>query len=115
MSRILDDTIEITLNEKKYRARLDILALAETQYYLESRNKKITIPQIFTEISEENWFIISALLVFCIKSCNPMAKMVDIFDNMKYCERSEIISQVIDLINASMPKDDDADKKKEEE
>lgn len=116
MSRILDDTIEITLNDKKYRAKLDILAIAETQYYLKSRGmKSITIPKIFEGISEGDWFIISALIVFCIKSCNPMAKMTDIFDNMKYFERNDIIEQMLNLINASMPKDEEDDKKKVEE
>ena len=103
------------MNGKKYRARLDILAISECQYYLETRGKKVTIPDIFNGISEGNWFIISALVVFCIKSCNPMAKMSDIFDSMKYFERNDIIEQLIKLINASMPKDDEEDKKKEEE
>lgn len=116
MSRILDDTVEVTLNEKKYRARLDILAIAETQYYLKTRGMKdITIPKIFSSISEGDWFVISALMVFCIKSCNPMAKMSDIFDNMKYFERNDIIEQVIELINKSMPQEDEDDKKKVEE
>ena len=103
------------MNGKKYRGRLDILAISECQYYLETRGKKVTIPKIFQEISEGNWFIISALMVFCIKSCNPMAKMSDIFDNMKYFEKEKIIEQLVDLINASMPKDNEEDKKKVEE
>ena len=103
------------MNGKKYRGRLDILAISECQYYLETRGKKVTIPDIFNGISEGNWFIISALMVFCIKSCNPMAKMSDIFDNMKYFERNEIIEQLIELINKSMPSSDSDDKKKEEE
>lgn len=116
MSRILDDTVEVTLNEKKYRARLDILAIAECQYYLKTRGMKdITIPKIFEGISEGDWFIISALMVFCIKSCNPMAKMSDIFDNMKYFERNDIIEQMVELIGKSMPSSDEDDKKKEEE
>ena len=77
--------------------------------------KDITIPNIFNGISEGDWFIISALLVFCIKSCNPMAKMSDIFDNMKYFERNEIVEELIELINKSMPQEDEDDKKKVEE
>lgn len=44
-----------------------------------------------------------------------MAKMTDIFDNMKYFERNDIIEQMLNLINASMPKDEEDDKKKVEE
>ena len=78
--------------------------------------KDVTIPQIFEGISNGDWFIISALLVFCIKSCNPMAKMSDIFDNMKYFERNEIVEELIELIGKSMPQEDeDNNKKKVEE
>lgn len=45
-----------------------------------------------------------------------MAKMSDIFDSMKYFERNEIIEQLIELINKSMPQEDeDNNKKKVEE
>ena len=92
------------------------MAIAETQYYLKSRGMKdITIPKIFEGISNGDWFIISALMVFCIKSCNPMAKMSDIFDNMKYFQRNEIVEQMVELIGKSMPQEDENDKKKVEE
>lgn len=44
-----------------------------------------------------------------------MAKMSDIFDNMKYFERNDIIEQLIELIGKSMPQEDEDDKKKVEE
>lgn len=44
-----------------------------------------------------------------------MAKMSDIFDNMKYFERNEIVEELIELINKSMPQEDEDDKKKVEE
>lgn len=44
-----------------------------------------------------------------------MAKMSDIFDNMKYFERDKIIEQLVELIGKSMPQEDEDDKKKVEE
>ena len=114
MSRIVNDTVEITLNEKKYKARLDLLCIAETQYYLKTRGmKNITIPQIFESIQNEDYMTICSLIIFAIKSCNPSIKMYDIWDNLKFAERSLVTSQLIELLNKAMPQNDD-DKKKEE-
>lgn len=114
MSRITDDTIEIELNGAKYRARLDILAIAELQFYLKTRGYPMTVPQIFEAIQNNDWFVISNLLVFTIKSCAPAMKMYDIFENMKFNEKEKIISELIRIINKSMP-EEDSDKKKVEE
>ena len=113
MSRIIDDTVEIELNGKKYRARLDLLAIAEAQYYFRSRGNKLTVPQMFEAIQEEDYMVICNLIIFAIKSCNPSVKMYDIYDLMKFANRHEITSQLITLINKAMPQEDD-DKKKEE-
>ena len=58
MSRILDDKLTIELNEQKYQARFDLLAIAETQYYFRSRGCPMTVPQIFKAIGEEDYFVI---------------------------------------------------------
>ena len=115
MSRIIDDIVEIELNEKKFKARLDLLALSEAQFYFKQRGlKDITIPSIFKGIEEENYFIICNLLIFCIKSVNPQLKMLDIYADLKFADRNKVVEALISLINQSMPKNDD-DKKKEEE
>lgn len=116
MSRIIDDIVEIELNEKKFKGRLDLLALSECQFYMKQRGlKDITIPNIFKGIEEENYFIICNLLIFCIKSVNPQLKMLDIYADLKFADRNKVVEQLIKLINQSMPKNDDEDKKKEEQ
>ena len=115
MSRIIDDIVEIELNEKKFKGRLDLLALSECQFYMKQRGlKDITIPSIFKEIENENFFIICNLLIFCIKSVNPQLKMLDIYADLKFADRNKVVEALISLINQSMPKNDD-DKKKEED
>ena len=104
MSRILDDKRQIEVNGIKYFARFDMLAIAECQYYLKARGmKEITVPKIFYAIQEEDYFIICNLLIFCIKSCNPTKKLVDLWGEMKFANRGEITTALIELINASMP------------
>ena len=70
---------------------------------------------MFKEIEEENYFIICNLLIFCIKSVNPQLKMLDIYSDLKFAQRSDVVSCLIKTINQSMPKNDDEDKKKEEQ
>ena len=114
MSRIINDTIEIELNEKKYKARLDLLCLAESQFYFKSRGMKdITIPKIFQAIQEEDYMVICNLIIFAIKSVNPSVKMYDVWADLKFAQRSEVTSQLIELINRSMPENNEEDKKKE--
>ena len=69
--------------------------------------KDITVPKIFNAIQEEDYFIICNLLIFCIKSCNPTKKLVDLWGEMKFANRGEITTALIELINASMPKAED--------
>ena len=115
MSKIIDDVVELELNGKKLKAKMDLLAIAESQFYFKQRGmKEITIPKIFSSIEEENYFVICNLLIFCIKSCNPTLKMIDIYEDLKFAERTQVVEQLIKLINASMPKDEE-DKKKEED
>lgn len=115
MSKIIDDVVEVELNGKKLKAKMDLLAIAESQFYFKQRGmKEITIPKIFSSIEQEDYFIICNLLIFCIKSCNPTLKMIDIYEDLKFAERTQIVEQLIKLINASMPKDEE-DKKKEED
>lgn len=110
MSRILDDKIQIELNEQKYQARFDLLCVAELQYYLKTRGCPMTVPQIFEGIQNEDYFVICNLLAFAIKSCNPSLKLVDLYYNMKFANRSEVQMAVINLINASMPKNENEGK-----
>ena len=115
MSRIINDTVEIELNGKKYKARLDLLCIAEAQYYFKSRGNKLTVPQMFEAIQEEDYMVICNLIIFAIKSCNPSVKMYDIYDSLKFANRHKITEQLILLINKAMPENDEEDKKKEEE
>lgn len=116
MSRIIDDIVEIELNSKKLKAKMDLLAISEAQFYFKQRGmKEITIPKIFSSIEEENYFVICNLLIFCIKSCNPTLKMIDIYEDLKFAERTQIVEQLIKLINASMPKDEEENDKKKED
>lgn len=116
MSRIINDIVEIELNGQKYKARLDLLCIAESQFYFKTRGMKdITVPKMFEEIQSENYMVICNLIIFAIKSVNPNVKMYDIWDKLKFANRNEVTSQLIELINKAMPQDEEEDKKKEVE
>lgn len=111
---MINDRIEVVLNEKKYNARLDFLALANTQWYLESeKGKFFTVPNIMKGLSEDNLTVIGALLIESILRCHPQLSREVIYENMKFNELNIIREAIGELIKASLPQDDD-DKKKDE-
>lgn len=111
MSR-LNDIIEIELNNKKYRARLDFGAIAEAQWNLMKVKKNLTAIEMFDLASKNNYKVISNIIIESIKRCHPQLTEEDILEDMKLREHSNIRNQVIRLFSASLPS---ADKKKQEE
>lgn len=109
---MIDDRCEIVLNEQTYNGRLDMGAIANVQNELKLIKKNITIPEIFNEVSSENYSAINQIIVQSIKRCHPQLKDVDILDNMKLKEKDKIINSVIELMKKALPMDDEADKKK---
>ena len=112
---MINDKIEVTLNEKKYQARMDFKAIAETQWTLDTeRGKFLTVPNIIKGLVDGNLVIIGELLIQCILRCHPQLNHEILYENMKYAELRNINDAVGELIKASLPQDKD-DKKKEKE
>ena len=109
-----NDRISITLNEMKYNARMDFHCIAMTQHVLKQDFKlDLKIPEIMSNIIEkQNWLTIETLIVQAIKRFHPQLNTEQILANMKYHERDNIITYVVELIVASMPQEENADKKK---
>lgn len=107
---MIDDKCEIVLNEQTYNGRLDMGAIANVQNELKLIKKNITIPEIFNEVSSENYSAINQIIVQSIKRCHPQLKDVDILDNMKLKEKDKIVMSVLDLMKKALPMDEDKKK-----
>lgn len=113
-----NDKIEIILNGKKYFARLDFQAIANTQWWLETeKGIYLKVPKIFDKaLTQEDYTVIGEIVVESILSCHPQLKKEQIYQNMKFelGGNNEVLEAFTNLVLACMPNNDE-DKKKEEE
>ena len=107
---MIDDKCEIVLNEQTYNGRLDMGAIANVQNELKLIKKNITIPEIFNEVSSENYSAINQIIVQSIKRCHPQLNEADILLNMKLKEKDDIVMSVLDLMKKALPMDEDKKK-----
>ncbi|WP_270670257.1 hypothetical protein [Paraclostridium bifermentans] len=107
---MIDDKCEIVLNEQTYNGRLDMGAIANIQQELQKIKKNITIPEIFNEVSNENYSAINQIIIQSITRCHPQLKEADILLNMKLKEKDDIVMSVLDLMKKALPIDEDKKK-----
>ena len=109
----INDKIQVILNEQTYYARMDFKAIAETQWELEQKKGKfLTVPQIFKGVSDDNLSIIGEILIQAILRCHPQLSHETLYENMKFQELNKIREAIGELVQASLPIDED--KKKDE-
>lgn len=111
---VINDVIEIKLNNKTYRARLDMGAIAEAQWNLMKVKENMTVVEMFDLVKKENYKVINNLIIESIRRCHPQLKAEHILEDMKLHERNNITLQVLALMKASLPSSDE-DKKKQVE
>lgn len=111
---MINDVIELKLNGKPYSARLDMGAIANAQNNMQKIKKNMTVPEMLDEVKEENYMVINNIIIESIKRCHSTLKTESILENMKLFERDLIAMDVIKLMQASLPVEEN-DKKKVEE
>ena len=111
---LINDKIEVTLNGKKYQAKMDFYAIANTQWFFKTEKKLfLTVPQIIEGISKDDLSIMGELLMQSIIRVHPQLTREVLMENMKFNELNIIRQALGDLVTASLPQSDD--KKKVEE
>lgn len=111
---MINDIIEINLNGKIYRGRLDMGAIANAQHNLKVIEENMGVAEMFDLVKKENYMVINNLIIESIKRCHPQLKAENILEDMKLHERNNITLQVFALMKAGLPSSDD-DKKKQAE
>lgn len=112
---MINDKISITLNEKTYSARLDFMALANTQWYIDNEKGKFyTVPDMMKGINCGNLTLIGNLVIESILRCHPQLDRKIIYESMKVNDLKVINDAVVELLEAGLPKNDDKKKVEEE-
>lgn len=109
---MINDIVEVKLNGKSYRAKLDMGAIASSQLKIDIVKENTTVPQMIDLVSKENYTVINTILIESIKRCHPQLTDENILENMKLNEKNEIIGYVIELFSVSLPKENKKKSKK---
>lgn len=107
---MINDVIEIELNGKQYKGKMDMGAIALAQHNLIQIKENITIVEMFELAKKENYLVINSLLIESIRRYHKTATGEQILENMKLAERNKIIGYIYELMAASFPKEEGNEK-----
>ena len=104
--------IQVKLKGQEYNAKLDFRTLANIQGELRKRDIKIGFQEIFERIQEQDFMIITEIIVQSILRCHTQLKRHHIEDKLDLDELVNALSFVAELVQASITVDEG--KQKEE-
>jgi hypothetical protein len=104
--------IQVKLKGQEYNAKLDFRTLANIQGELRKRDMKIGFQEIFERIQEQDFMIITEIIVQSILRCHTQLKRHHIEDKLDLDELVNALSFVAELVQASITVDEG--KQKEE-
>ena len=98
--------VQITLKGQEYNAKLDFRTLANNQGELRKRDIKIGFQEIFERIQEQDFMIITEIIVQSILRCHTQLKRHHIEDKLDLDELVNALSFVAELVQASITVDE---------
>lgn len=100
-------TSVITLQGKEFKAKLDFATLGRTQAALKKEyGITIKFQEIFTEVQNQNFAVITELLVQSILRCHKQFTREQIEEKLTLDNIEPIFKFISDLIIDSLPADD---------
>ena len=98
--------IQVKLKGQEYNAKLDFRTLANIQGELRKRDIKIGFQEIFERIQEQDFMIITEIIVQSILRCHTQLKRHHIEDKLDLDELVNALSFVAELVQASITVDE---------
>lgn len=109
---IKNKTIDITLSGKKFKMKFDFETIANIQSELKKKGLSYKFTDLFKGIEEQDFSIIVPIVVHSIRRVHPQIEAHSIKDLLTLDESETIIEALVELIDASMPKNEEEIKKK---
>ena len=94
--------IQIKLKGQEYNAKLDFRTLANIQGELRKRDIKIGFQEIFERIQEQDFMIITEIIVQSILRCHTQLKRHHIEDKLDLDELVNALTFVAELVQNSI-------------
>ena len=98
--------IQVKLKGQEYNAKLDFRTLANIQGELRKRDIKIGFQEIFERIQEQDFMIITEIIVQSILRCHTQLKRHHIEDKLDLDELVNALSFVAELVQNSISMDE---------
>lgn len=102
---------EITLGEKTYKMKFDFETIARIQAELRKNGLPYKFFEIFESLESQDFSVILPLIVHSIQRMHPQVKKEIIIDALGFDNLETVIQALLELIENSMPKNDDVKKK----
>jgi hypothetical protein len=98
--------IQVKLKGQEYNAKLDFRTLANIQGELRKRDIKIGFQEIFERMQEQDFMVITEIIVQSILRCHTQLKRHHIEDKLDLDELVNALSFVAELVQASITVDE---------
>ena len=98
--------IQVKLKGQEYNAKLDFRTLANIQGELRKRDIKIGFQEIFERIQEQDFMVITEIIVQSILRCHTQLKRHHIEDKLDLDELVNALTFVAELVQASITVDE---------
>jgi hypothetical protein len=99
-------TSTITLKGQEYKAKLDFTTLGRVQAALKKQGTKVGFQEIFNEIQEQNFEVITELIIQSILRVHPQIKRAVIEEKLDLGELENAFTFMATLIEDALPKGD---------
>ena len=109
---IRNNVTEIKLDNTSYKMKFDFETIARIQAELKKNGIPYKFFEIFEGLENQDFSIIVPLFVHCIQRMHPQIKAETIKVHMTFDNLEVILNSLMELIENSMPKNTEADKKK---
>ena len=98
--------VQITLKGQEYNAKLDFRTLANIQGELRKKDVKIGFQELFERIQEQDFMVITELVVQSILRCHPQLKRHHIEEKLDLNELVNALTFVGELVQNSITVDE---------
>ena len=98
--------VQITLKGQEYNAKLDFRTLANIQGELRKKDVKIGFQELFERIQEQDFMVITELVVQSVLRCHPQLKRHHIEEKLDLNELVNALTFVGELVQSSITVDE---------
>lgn len=105
--------IQIKLKGQEYNAKLDFRTMANIQGELRKNGIKIGFQELFERIQEQDFMVITELIVQSILRCHTQLKRHHIEDKLDLNELVNALGFVAELVQSSISTNEEGQKKED--